>query len=96
MQTFVHTLMHTSAPKCTLAHPSMLNFVYKHNPRLEVAYLQQIYFVFPTIYTKLTISPQNFTYKTYFMYTHMHNHMRTSVHVMQTVCINQNHAALTL
>ena len=57
VQTFMHTLMHTSAPKCTLAYSSMLNFVYKHNPRLEVAYLQQIYFVFPAIYTKLTISP---------------------------------------
>ena len=33
VQTFMHTLMHTSAPKCTLAHSSMLNFVYKHKTR---------------------------------------------------------------
>ena len=71
---FVHTLMHTSAPKCTLAHSSMLNFVYKHNPRLEVAYLQQIYFVFPAIYTIhtiYTIYTKNFTLQN-LLYVHSH------------------------
>ena len=102
MQTFMHTNMHTSAHKCTLTHSSLLNCVYKHNLRLKVASLQQMFLSFFAIYKKWTISPLNFSYnyKTYFFKISCTLICITICILVYTICklfcINNYHAALTL